>query len=339
MAELWYGHFDSTPEDERLLLAADWARFIASCVTNGIRNGGDCLRVTSENTGMTVRVDNGIACIMGYIMQLETNHDGRYFPVTIPEAHPQQPRIDRLVLRLDRRIQTRNIRPVISIGVAGQSPEPPPLVRTNDIWELSLAQIRVNANAVNITDANITDERFDTELCGLMNSILGLDPSVWQEQFDAFMGQLDVDNDEFVKRSELMLEELKALFTDEFDRTKNNINVFFKDIEDIWREWFGKTTAEPGIFLQRNFDNPAIYPGSTKWRNRIDSTTTLEEIRAGRLEDGALIASRKIVTKNRRASVEYIFYSPHTGEVVSHFIEHFEHIDTRKTKNYIEVMI
>jgi hypothetical protein len=88
MADLWYGHFDSTPEDPRMLRAHEWARYIMSFITNGIRNGGTCLQVTAD-TGMQVRVDTGVAHIQGYIMRIDENFEGRFHRVLVPDAHNQ----------------------------------------------------------------------------------------------------------------------------------------------------------------------------------------------------------------------------------------------------------
>lgn len=252
MAELWYGHFDSTPEDPRPLLASEWAKYIESFITNGIRNGGTTLQVT-QNQGMTVKVDTGIANIRGYIMQLREDFSGRYYQVVVPAAHPQYPRIDRLVLRLDRRIATRNIKPMISMGVASANPVPPPLVRTDtELYELSLAQIRVNANAVTITQSNITDERFNTDLCGIMNSVLGLDPSVWQAQFEAFLKSVkDTADNDWNKFWDNFLLEQVVLWEHELQRQKNT-----------WEAWFATIKVDLQTYVTFNFDNLAAFGGT-----------------------------------------------------------------------------
>ena len=278
MAELWFGHFDSTPEDKRRLLAADWARFIASCVTNGIRNGGTNLQVSSEGTGMTVRVDEGSACILGYMVEIRSDHSGRWRTVDVPEAHPHLPRIDRLVLRLDRRIQSRNIRPVILMGTAAASPTPPNLTRTNDVWDLSLAQIRVNANTLFITDANITDERFDTELCGLMNSVLGLDPSAWQAQFDAFMAKVNISSEELKKQMRNEFDLFAQSLANEGEDLLEKISNDASTLHGRWQNWFDSIKVELHKYGSFNFDNQIIMPGTYKTFDDITSGQIREQI-------------------------------------------------------------
>ena len=97
MADIWYGHFDTEGEDVRELLAEDWARFIRSFLTDGIRNGGTALQI-SEDTGLSVKMDKGEANIQGYIFNCFEDINGRYYNIPIPAAHPQYARIDRIVL-------------------------------------------------------------------------------------------------------------------------------------------------------------------------------------------------------------------------------------------------
>ena len=199
MAQIWYGHFDSTEDDERILLAEDWARYIRSFVSDGVRNGGTCLQVSADG-GTNVKIDTGIASIQGYIFYLDEDYTGRYYSVPVSDANPSLNRIDRLILRLDRTIQNRAIIPMVLTGEASASPAPPALTRNENIYELSLARIYVKAGVLQIYEHDITDERFDQEVCGLMHSVLGLDSSAWQAQFDAFMAQIgtaftDAQND------------------------------------------------------------------------------------------------------------------------------------------------
>ena len=178
MGKLWYGHFDSTPEDERELLAEDWAKYIRAFISDGVRNGGTTLQVEAGG-GMSVKINPGIGNVQGYIIYVDEDGNGPYYDVPMSASNPSLPRIDRIVLRLDRTIQNLAIIPTVLIGAASSNPQPPALTRNANIYELSLARVRVNAAVVQIFDNNITDERFDNDLCGVMHSILGLDSSSW----------------------------------------------------------------------------------------------------------------------------------------------------------------
>jgi len=55
----------------------------------------------------------------------------------------------------------------VKTGTAAPEPAAPALTRTAETWELSLAQVRVEAGATSILSAKITDERGSASLCGI----------------------------------------------------------------------------------------------------------------------------------------------------------------------------
>lgn len=307
MAQLFYGHFDSTEDDPRELLAADWARFIAGFVTNGLRNGGTCLQVT-ENAGMTVKVDNGVANINGYLFEITTDLNGRYHEVVVPPAHPQHPRIDRIVLRLDRRIQARHIRPAVLMGVAAASPVPPALTRSADIWEMSLAQIRVNANALSITQANVTDERFQTHLCGLMNSVLGLDPSAWQGQFDAFMAATAAEKAALLSSFRHEHDQAQAARQAAFDQT-------LSANRGTWDAFLAALHLDLRTMAMFDFDNAAALPFVTRTANFAGA---LVDERIAVTASGATVATRTASFLGDGTIVETTSVYDSTGKELLH---------------------
>jgi len=181
MANTWYAFFDSTPDDPRLILAEDWAKYNRSLFTDGIRNGGDCFLV-KPSSGLSVDVKAGLAVIQGYIFRVDEDAAGDVINVRLPSANPYDARTDRIVLRFDRRIERRQITVTYKMGAAGGSA--PELERDANIWELSLARVNIAANQTGILAADITDERFDADLCGLINTLLRLDTTSWQELVD-----------------------------------------------------------------------------------------------------------------------------------------------------------
>jgi hypothetical protein len=86
--------------------------------------------------------------------------------LSVPAAHATYPRIDRVVVRLNAS-PGRTIDIVVKAGTAAPEPAAPALTRTAEIWELSLAQVRVEAGATSILSAKITDERGSASLCGV----------------------------------------------------------------------------------------------------------------------------------------------------------------------------
>jgi len=75
-------------------------------------------------------------------------------------------------LRLDTSAEARNIKAVVKTGELSLTPEPPALIREGSIYEISLAQILIIHNTTAIPVENVTDERLDSEVCGLANIAL-----------------------------------------------------------------------------------------------------------------------------------------------------------------------
>ena len=264
MAKIWYGHFDSAINDKRALLAEDWARYIRSFITDGIRNGGTCLQVTNERSSsadtMVVSIDEGIANIQGYIFISEKDSSGKYIELELEESHNQYDRIDRVVLRLDRNEQKRTIEPIILRGTASSNPVPPALTRNKVVYELSLAKIRVKANTLVIKQEDIADERFNDDVCGLINSILGLDSSEWQRMFDEFMAGLKQSNDDELNR---IREELEKIF-----------NTQMTEIEN----WYTEVKIDITKLQSFDFDNLAELKGTTKKTSFLSNGNIEEKI-------------------------------------------------------------
>jgi len=126
-----------------------------------VHNDGDELAVSpTVPAAMSVDVGTGMALVQGryYI-------NDAALTLAVEAADPSYPRIDRVVVRAD--LVVRTVHAVVKKGTAAASPVPPTLTRTAEIWELSLAQVRVEAGATSIVAAKITDERGNASLCGV----------------------------------------------------------------------------------------------------------------------------------------------------------------------------
>ena len=131
----------------------DWLR---PFFVNGVFNGQ--LQVTA-NDDMSVTVGAGY----GYI-----NGKHRHFltPTTLDleTASGTLHRIDNVILRRDD--TNRMIYLLIVKGGNASSPVAPPLTREGPIYDLKLAEIYIAAGTVKITQAEITDTRMITAVCG-----------------------------------------------------------------------------------------------------------------------------------------------------------------------------
>ncbi len=164
MAQERYGFFNSTAEDERSYDSADMAAAFHTLAADGVADTGTCLQVTAEGGTMRTLAGYGMAMIRGFYYHLRDN--GGAIQAFSHGTEAELDRIDRIVVRLD--IPARTVALVKKIGVAASTPQAPTLTRGEEVYELSLAQVRVRAAAEEILESDITDERADDAVCGLI---------------------------------------------------------------------------------------------------------------------------------------------------------------------------
>jgi len=164
MAQEKYGFFNSTAEDERSYDSADMAAAFHALASSGVAAADGCLEVTAEGSTMRTLIGYGAALVQGYYYQLKDDGGGVMAFAHTTEA--ELSRIDRIVLRLD--LAARTVTVEKRIGTAASTPEAPALTRDDETWELSLAQVMIRAGAEEILASDITDEREDDDVCGLI---------------------------------------------------------------------------------------------------------------------------------------------------------------------------
>ena len=158
------GFFNSSGGD-RVYSATDFAAYFGKLVSNGIFYAAPTNLQVTPDSGMAVSVVAGSAWINGYSYE---NTDALVLNLTT--ASGVNPRIDRVVVRfsaVERRIYLATL-----IGTPSEVPVAPTLTRTNDIYELGIADILVPKGSVTISALSITDTRLNTALCGLVNSLV-----------------------------------------------------------------------------------------------------------------------------------------------------------------------
>lgn len=161
-----YGFFDSINGD-RTYNADQISDYFLKLISNGVfATPATAMQVTAT-TGLIVNVSAG----WGFINCKWIKNDNNY-SLQLDAADTSFARIDRVVLHLDISSEHRYITIEIKKGTPAATPEPPTLTRSGDVYELSLAQIAVAANATTITQADITDERPDTSVCGYVTGLI-----------------------------------------------------------------------------------------------------------------------------------------------------------------------
>ncbi|MDR7695831.1 hypothetical protein [Lactococcus lactis] len=178
---------------DRLYDADDFMRFFAAFLKTGVvmsYKGG--LRVRSAQNGMNIQVGSGSAVIGGssYLNDADIG-------IQVNVASSIQDRVDSVVLRMDKNARTTQL---------FYKPGDTTVARNDTTYELQLATISVKTNATQITDADITDMRSDTTVCG------------WSTPFD------NISVDGIVDQYKIIFEQKDLEFQTWFQNLKNQLD-------------------------------------------------------------------------------------------------------------------
>lgn len=160
-----YRFFDAVEDEngvyDREYNAQEFTDYFKALVTTGIMKGaGNELAVTTNGSNMITSIDTGIAFILGRYYEndssLELTHDTEVLGKS---------RIDRIVIRMDLSTEARYVKAFIKKGVASASPVVPTLTQTPNLYEISLAQVKIVGGQTYIGVNDVTDERGKDIIC------------------------------------------------------------------------------------------------------------------------------------------------------------------------------
>lgn len=173
------GFFNSVNGD-RKYKSEDFASYFNKFITNGVfPNPSTNLQIMAGD-GMNVVIKAGSAWINGYVYDNTTD-----LILPVDPADGVLNRIDRIVLRYDT--INREIKAKIKKGTFASAPVAPALQRDADAFELALADISIAKGVVSISQAYISDTRLNTDLCGIVNSLIQVDTTTLLNQYEAGM--------------------------------------------------------------------------------------------------------------------------------------------------------
>lgn len=144
----------SYPFDGQSVTENQYSQLFREFTETGVAASADSLslKVSGDGGGMRVFVQAGFAVVRGHAYSSTAVEQ-----LTIG-ASTSQPRIDRVVLRLDPSVNSIVL--AVKAGTPAASPSAPALTQTDSaIYELSLGQVLVGANVTSIASGAVTDER------------------------------------------------------------------------------------------------------------------------------------------------------------------------------------
>ncbi|WP_460648421.1 pyocin knob domain-containing protein [Lactococcus garvieae] len=165
---------------DRLYDAEDFMRFFAAFLKTGVvMSFKEGLRVRSAQNGMNIQVGGGSAVIGGGSYLNDEN-----IAIQVNVASSVQNRTDSVVLRMDKNARDTYLY---------YKPSDTTVVRNDILFELQLATISVKMNATQITDADITDMRSDSTVCGWSTPFDNINVDGIVDQYKDIFERADTD--------------------------------------------------------------------------------------------------------------------------------------------------
>ena len=183
----------SFPNNQDVYVGAEWVMKWLHGRTSGVFGADGNLATSVVPNSMSIEVSDGIGWMSnekgdGVVFWNDSEQtSGSKLMLTHEVADSALDRIDRVVVTWE----TTNYvaLPTISIlkGVASSNPKPPSLTNNNVQRQISLRQQRIPAGAISLSPALGTDERLNSDVCGIVTERIKIDTSTMQSQFDALL--------------------------------------------------------------------------------------------------------------------------------------------------------
>ena len=160
-------HLQESGVYDRLYNDEDFCRFMHNVIGNGVFPTPSTQLAVELTSGMGIKVLAGDSWIEGH--KVQNTED---YTLTIDASDPIFSRIDRVVIFTDSSDSVRAGGIRVIKGTPAANPEAPGLTRTNDTYELCLAEITIQPNATALTVADLKDTRPDSDICGWVAGLI-----------------------------------------------------------------------------------------------------------------------------------------------------------------------
>lgn len=299
-----HAYFYNSENGDRLYDADSFSDWLKKFFTTGVFEGD--MQVTA-GAGMQISVNPGYINIGGKVLDLQMAAE---LDVTV--ANASYDRIDSVVV--ERNDTERDFILKVVTGSATDSPTATPPVRETGIDQRVLAHIYVPAGATALTQADITDTRSDTDLCGIVAAtVKEIDFSQIQAQYDSFIANYK--------------QAVAADYESYHKKTDDTYNQYLADAEnyenlqqELFSAWFNSVKDQLGADAAGNLQNQ-INDLRDSYSNATQSKTTVfnedgsitETLADGRYktttfnEDGSITESYKAADGTASGSRTTVF--------------------------------
>lgn len=239
--------FDSVEVDgkpDRVYVADDFAQYFRAFISSGVFMEEPTNLQVLANGDMTVTYKRGRAIIDGYGYR-----NPRDEIIHLDPADGVMDRIDRISATWIQ--EERDIHYTVQKGELSFSPKPPACRRTAEYKDYVVADIYVQAGAISIKQKDITDQRLNSEVCGLAIPFAKIDTTTiflqFMEWFNQVRQQGEIDIDDLIanltaksnEKYEIFLADLRAFYRDirrkgqqDYDDFNAEISAYIDDLED-----------------------------------------------------------------------------------------------------------
>lgn len=207
----------------------EWSEYYDHLILDGVameKDGSLGMKVSAR--GMSIVIAKGYAIVRSQFLK---NPEDKILTAT---ADPNYAKFYRVVIRMDRGAKDISIK--LKEGTTGTNPQPPALIRTDTVYEVSLARVRVGPGGGCV----VYDERFDETVCGIvqMRSPTGLKELM--DEYNAELKQLVEESAARIAAAEITNQE-------------------------VFDTWFAtlQSTGWPILYVQPDF--PTGWPENALW--------------------------------------------------------------------------
>lgn len=218
------------PEYDRAISSQPLKNLLHRLFTNGILPDVSSNLEVIAGEGMNVSVKPGFCIIEG---GLKLEEDLR--TLSIQASNNNYSRIDSVVMRWNDNVDYRICDLYILTGTPAATPVRPELTREGGIYEIGLADILVTANSTVISDARITDTRYETARCGVISSLSEFDTTFIYNQVQADLAQYtDVTETNFTN----WIETQQAAYENWISQAESGFGSWEDGLEQQFIDWF-----------------------------------------------------------------------------------------------------
>lgn len=162
---------DGSAGYDNVLYSADFAEWLGTYFKNGILVPGGALISTqlqvTDVDASHIKIDTGNIVVNG-----RTAFVTEAVYMTSTASAPNVERWDRVVIELNLEENTNAFILKVVIGTESTAPEAPALVRTDEIYQMSLGTVKHNNSGI----YEIIDDRAVDNLCGISQVLIGVKP-------------------------------------------------------------------------------------------------------------------------------------------------------------------